>query len=596
METFRNLHEMFMSRVEKYGDQECYRYKKEGRWIQVSWNQAAAEVKNVALQLLRLGINKGDKLCILADTRPEWDTLDRATRALGVVAVGIYQTNPAEQVKYIIDHSEAKAILVQDKEQLEKVLQVRVDLPLLKHIFILDDTGCPADAGLVKFQDLLRAPESSKEQLEKAYQEASQQVGPDDIAMYIYTSGTTGPPKGAMISNRNLLAELELLNDALPLTSEDRALIWLPNSHIFQRALTSLMIYQGTKGAYSEGVDKLMENLAEVKPSAFGSVPRIYEKAYSRILSQAEEASPLKQKIFNWSHKVGREMSSHLQEGSPIPLALRLRFGLARRLVFDKIKAVFGGRVKLVGSSGAPIAREILEFFHACGLHALENYGMTEATGAITVNKTDNYKFGTVGRAGKGVEIKLADDGEVLARGDVVFKGYYKDPELTAEALDADGWYHTGDVGVLDEKGFLTITDRKKNIIITAGGKNIAPQNIENMLKRSVYISQAMVYGDRRPYMTCLITLDNEEIKGFAEKQGLVGADLAQLAENPDVHALIEKEVDEVNQHLARYETIKKFKILPHDFSEEEGELTPTLKVKRKAVIKKYGNLLDAMY
>jgi long-chain acyl-CoA synthetase len=587
---------MFMSRVEKYGDQECYRYKKQGRWVKVSWNHAASEMKNVALHLLRLGINKGDKLCILADTRPEWDTLDRATRAIGVVAVGIYQTNPAEQVKYIIHHSEAKAILVQDRGQLEKVLQVRADLPLLQHIFVLDDAGCPADADLVKFRDLLRTPESSKEQLEKAYQEASQQVGPDDIAMYIYTSGTTGPPKGAMISNRNLLAELELLSDALPLTSEDTSLIWLPNSHIFQRALTSLMIYQGTKGAYSEGVDKLMENLAEVKPSAFASVPRIYEKAYSTILSRAEEASPLKQKIFNWSHKVGREMSSHLQEGRPIPLGLRLQFGLTKRLVFNKIREVFGGRVKLVGSSGAPISREILEFFHACGLHALENYGMTEATGAITVNKTDNYKFGTVGRAGKGVEIKLADDGEVLARGDVVFKGYYKEVELTAEVLDGDGWYHTGDVGVLDDEGFLTITDRKKNIIITAGGKNIAPQNIENMLKRSLYISQAMVYGDRRPYLTCLITLDNDEIKGFAQKQGLVGADLAQLAENPEVHGLIEKEVDEVNQHLARYETIKRFKILPHDFSEEEGELTPTLKVKRKAVIKKYWDLLDTMY
>jgi len=585
-----------MSQVEKYRDQECYRYKEEGHWIQVSWNQAAEEVKNVAMNLLDLGINKGDKVCILAETRPEWDTLDRATRAIGVVAVGIYQTNPPEQVKYIIDHSEAKAILVQDKEQLEKVLQVRADLPLLRDIFVIDDTDCPSDVGFVKFEDLLRIPEGKKGALEKAYEDAARQLGPDDTAMYIYTSGTTGPPKGAMITNRNLLAQLELMTDAFPLTEEDTGFIWLPNSHIFQRAVTSYMVYQGVKGAYAEGIDKLLETLAEVKPSLFASVPRIYEKVYSRIISQAEAGSPLKQRIFNWSQKVGREVSRHLQEGKPIPLVLGLQFSLARKLVYDKIRAVFGGKVKFVGSSGAPIASEILEFFHACGLLALETYGMTEATGSVTVNKADSYKFGTVGRAGIGVEIKLAADGEVLARGDGVFKGYYKEPELTAEVLDSDGWYHTGDVGELDEEGFLKITDRKKDIIITAGGKNVAPQNIENMLKQSPYISQAMVYGDKRNYLTCLITLETEEIKGFAEKQGIEGTDAAQLAGNPEIHTLIQGVVDDVNTHLARYETIKKFKILPHDFSEESGELTPTLKVKRKAVIKKYWDLLDAMY
>ncbi|MGW8181468.1 MAG: AMP-dependent synthetase/ligase, partial [bacterium] len=416
------------------------------------------------MNLLDLGISKGDKVCILGDTRPEWDTLDRATRAIGVVAVGIYQTNPPEQVKYIIDHSEAKMVLVQDKEQLEKVLLARAELPKLKYIFIMDDTECPSDAALLKFEHLLRIPEGKGGHLEKAYDEATEQVGPDDITMYTYTSGTTGPPKGAMITHRNLLAELELLANAFSLSNEDTTLMWLPNSHMFQRVVTLLCIYLGIRGAYGEGIERLLHNLAEVRPSFFASVPRIYEKAYSRIISQTEEGSLLKKRIFNWALKVGRRMSKHLQEESPVPVALELKFRVARKLVFDRIKEVFGGRVKWVVSSGAPISPEILEFFHACGLLVLEAYGMTEVAGAITVNKPDSYRFGTVGQAGKGVESKLAEDGEILARGDVVFKGYYKDPEFSAEVLGSDGWYFTGDVGEMDEKGFLKITDRKKDI------------------------------------------------------------------------------------------------------------------------------------
>ena len=392
------------------------------------------------------------------------------------------------------------------------------------------------------------------------------------------------------------MEEAIALSEAIGIRRDDLALTWLPFAHIFQRAATWTSTLVGCAAAYSEGIDKLLDNLAEVQPTIFYSVPRIYEKAYGKILEKAAKSGFPKRQIFRWSMRVGREVSRRRQRRQALGVLLKLRFELARKLVFSKIGALFGGKVRLIGSSGAPISQEILEFFHAAGILTLEAYGATEVTGAVTVNEPDRYRFGTVGRAMRGVEIKIAADGEILVRGPMVFSGYYKEEEKTAEVLTEDGWYATGDIGELDDDGFLRITDRKKDIIVTSGGKNVSPQNIENALKGSPYISQAMVHGDKRKYLTCLLTLEADALLGWAKDNELGDEDWSALCAHAKVERLLQGEVDRTNEGLARFETIKYFRVVPDDFTVESGELTPTLKVKRKVVTERYRDLLDSMY
>ena len=593
---FNNLYEMFTYRAGQSANRGSYRFKDGKTWKSVTWSEFTVMVEAIAKNMLRMGLKKGSKVCILADTRPEWDQANSAILAIGAVTVGIYQTSTPEQVHYIIEHCDAEMAIVQDKNQLEKVLSFREQMPKLKKIVVLEATDTPEGEEFLSFAELLSPPADPNGMLMAAFEEAAAAVNPEDEATFIYTSGTTGPPKGAMLSHGNIMTEIELLLEAVSLDENDDSLIWLPNSHIFQRAATAAGMYMGLTGAYVESLDKILDNLKEIRPTVFYSVPRVYEKAYTKILGRVEDGSMLKKKLFYWALSVGRRASECKQRQDAMPPALAIQYALAKKLVFNKIKDVFGGRVKWVASSGAPISKELLEFFHAADILTLEAYGMTEATGAITVNSPWAYKFGTVGRPGKNIELKIAEDGEILAKGPVVFKGYYKEEALTRDSFTDDGFYKTGDVGHLDEDGFLVITDRKKDIIVTAGGKNVAPQNIENMLKGSPYISQAMVHGDKRAYLVCLITLDPDELANWATRQDLTAGDHAALCKEERVVRLIQDEVNNVNADLARYETIKKFRIIPDDFTEEAGELTPTMKLKRKVVTERYMKILDEMY
>lgn len=590
-----SLNELFLDRVHRFGSLHTCHYKQGDQWVGITWEEMGTMVRNLALSFLELGIQKGDKVCVVSGTRPQWDITDKAICMIGGITVGIYQTLPPSQIQYILSHCEAKAIVIEDWIQWAKVLEIAPSCSLPAHLIVLDPENC-RDREFHCFDKMIETSGEREERFGKTLDRIVASVGPDDPCTYIYTSGTTGPPKGAIITHQNMLYEAEMLATATQLHEDDLTLTWLPMAHIFQRAATAACLWGVTPTYYAQSIEKLLVNLSEARPTIFYSVPRIYEKAYSKILEKANSSSALRKKLFYWSMNIGRKVSRLRQDNQPIPLSLKPRFALARSLVFNKIKQFFGGRVRIVASSGAPISKEILEFFHAADIVTLEAYGATETTAAITLNTPDDYKFGTVGKPAQGMEIKIESDGEILVKGNMVFVGYFKDEKKTREVLSPDGWYATGDVGVVDEDGFLKITDRKKDIIVTSGGKNVAPQNIENSLKESLYVSQCMVHGDMRKYLTGLVTLDPETVLPWAVKSAVQTENWAKLCKNEKVIALIQGEVDKLNQSLAKFETIKYFRIVPDEFTVETGELTPTLKVKRKEVTKRYKSLLDSMY
>lgn len=592
---FKTVHEMYRHCAETRPHLPAYFVKRQGRYMPVSWQEHDENIRDFALGLMALGMEYRDPVSILGLTRPEWDIADKAAMSAGGIAVGVYHSNTAAQVHHVVHHSESRFLVVENRQQWEKVRTIRKDLPCIKRIIVMDPWEGFSKEELVPFQEVLALGRRERPRYEQEYRRRFASVASDDTAILFYTSGTTGPPKAAMLTHANILAACVFMRDLKIFTAQDTSVLWLPMPHIYGRIAMIAGAYTGTVGYYAESLDKMAENLQEIRPTIFYTVPRIFEKIHSKVFSQAAESSPLKRKIFAWALTTGLERSRVLQEGALPSLALEWKYRLADHLVFRKIRQVFGGRIRILISGGAPIAKDILEFFHAAGILPLELYGITEVLGC-TMNSPARYRLGSVGPPGPGVELRIAEDGEILIRSEMVFKGYLKDPEKTAEALRPDGWYATGDIGTLDRDGFVWITDRKKDILITAGGKNVAPQNIENLLKTSPYISQALVYGDRRPYLVALITLDPEEVGKWARAQGLETANRQELASHPKVNDLIDSIVREKNRELARYEQIKFFRILPEEFSQESGTLTATLKVRRREVIKRYGHLIDEMY
>ncbi len=592
---FKTVHEMYRHWAETRRDLPAYYAKRQGRYLPVSWKEHGENIRDFALGMMALGMEYRDPVSILGLTRPEWDIADKAAMSAGGVAVGVYHSNTAAQVHHVVHHSESRFLVVENRQQWEKVRTIRQDLPQVKRFIVMDPWEGASEEGLVPFQEVLALGKRERPRYETEYARRFGSVAADDTAILFYTSGTTGPPKGAMLTHANVLAACVFMRDLKIFTARDTSVIWLPMPHIYGRIAMIAGAYTGTVGYYAESLDKMLENLQEIRPTIFYSVPRIFEKVHSKVMSQAAESSAFKKKIFAWALSTGLERSRVLQKGALPSRILECRYRLADRLVFRRIRQVFGGRIRILISGGAPIAKDILEFFHAAGILPLELYGITEVLGC-TMNRPDRYRLGSVGPAGPGVELRLAEDGEILVRSKMVFKGYLKDPEKTAEVLSPDGWYATGDIGTLDSDGFLWITDRKKDILITAGGKNVAPQNIENILKTSPYISQALVYGDRKPYLTALVTLDPEEIRTWAQAQGIEAASARELASHPKVNEWIDSIIREKNRELARYEQIKYFRILPEEFSQDRGTLTATLKVRRREVIKQYRHLIDEMY
>ena len=593
---YASLNEMFWDRVATLSDRVAYQFNDGEKWVEVTWKQYGRMVRNIALSFVELGLGKGDKICVISNTRPPWDLCDKAVLYIGGVTVGIYQTIPPNQVEYIITHSDAKAIIIEDKTQFEKVVEIADHCPNLKHLIVIEPKGCRG-RDFIDYDSIIKDSAEKEEKFGKKLDELSSSVGYNDMATLIYTSGTTGPPKGAIISHFNLLSEAKMLATVTKLdVDSDATLTWLPMAHIYQRAATLAGTWAGIKTSYAQSIEKLLENLADVKPTIFYSVPRIFEKAYAKIIERANDAGFPKKNLFHWSMDVGTKVSKLKQLNKPVPFLLQIKFNIAQKLVFGKIKKLFGGRIRFIASSAAPIARNILEFFHAADICTLEAYGATETTAAITVNTPEKFRFGSVGWVPPGMEIKIADDGEIMVKGDMVFGGYYKDEDMTKEVLSENGWYATGDVGEMDEDGFLRITDRKKDIIVTSGGKNVAPQNIEGLLKNSKYISQALVHGDKRKYLTALITLDPAAMEPWAKQMGLPYDNWMGFCESESVKNLILEEIKKTNSNLAKFETIKYFQILHEDFTIESGELTPTMKLKRKIITERYMGLLDSMY
>jgi long-chain acyl-CoA synthetase len=587
--------EAFYRSVDTYRKPEHLKHKKDGAWHAVSSEEFRAAVEEIAMGLRALGVARGDKVAIVSENRPEWAFADFATLCLGAADATIYPTLTAPQVHYILGDSESKVVFVSNAFQAAKVAEVRKRLTHVQHVVRFDPAPLPGTTSL----DELRAKgrEALAGERDAVRREAAS-VKADDLATLIYTSGTTGDPKGVMLTHGNLMHNVLAAQKVFPMVNHEwTALSFLPLCHSFERtAGHNFMLHAGVTIAYAESVEKVPENMQEVRPWIMCSVPRLYEKMYARVNEKVASDPPLRQRIFRWAIGVGRRTFAHtVARTEPGPL-LKTQFALADKLVFSKIKARTGGRLRLFISGGAPLAREIAEFFGASGMLVCEGYGLTETSPVITCNYPGRVKPGTVGLPLEHVEVRIAEDGEILTRGPHVMKGYYRKPEATAEAIDKDGWFHTGDIGFLDRDGCLVITDRKKDIIVTSGGKNIAPQPIENRLKTNKFFTEVVMIGNRRNFPSALVVPNFESLEGWAKQKGLAFSSREELVKRPEVVEHYKRLVDEVTVDLAQFEKIKKIALLTKEFTQESGEITPTLKVKRRVVEERYKSTIDAMY
>jgi long-chain acyl-CoA synthetase len=589
------LCDIFYESVERYRKPDHLRYKKDGTWRDVSSDAFRAAVEEISLGLRALGVDRGDRVAILGENRPEWAFADLATLCAGAVDAPIYSTLTPAQVLYILRDSESKAIFVSNAAQARKVAEIRGQARELHHVIRMGEE--PIE-GTLSLEEVRARGREGLAQDKDAVRRRAQEVRPEDLATLIYTSGTTGDPKGVMLTHSNLVSNVLSSLEGFPvITPQDVALSFLPLCHVFERmGGYYLMLKAGATIAYAESVDKVPVNMGEVRPTLMLSVPRLYEKMYARILEKVAADPPLRRKIFGWALGVGRRVFRHRVERTPPGALLKLEQALATALVFSKVKQRVGGRLRLFVSGGAPLAREIAEFFGSVGLLILEGYGLTETSPVISVNRPDHFKPGTVGPPIDGVEVKISADGEILVRGPNVMKGYYKKPEATAEAIDSGGWFHTGDIGVIDKDGFLVITDRKKDILVTSGGKNIAPQPIENRIKTNPFFAEIVMIGNRRNFASALVVPNFEQLERWAKQRGLAWKSREELVALPAVVHHYEGLVDELTAEHAQFEKIKKIALLPGEFTLESGELTPTLKVKRRVVEEKYREVIDGLY
>ena len=588
--------------VAQFGPSPAVRYKHGGTWHDVSYAQLGEIVQETALGLIDLGIEPGERICILANTRPEWSYADLAATAVGAVVVPIYQTNSAEECHWVIADSGACAIVCEDESQLAKVAAVRERLPELRTVIVIDPPATADGGGRtatvgspLAAVTLAEVRERGRNREPAELERRRSAVRPADPYTFIYTSGTTGPPKGCVLSHGNYAAMMNMIRDVGHIEADEVIYLYLPLAHSYA-LLIQLAVFElgGTLAYFGGDTKQIVPELMEVKPTYLPSVPRVFEKVYALAQGAIQAQGPEEQERAQAAVALGARVRDLMVAGEPVPAELQEPFDQAEEKLFKNVRAIFGGRVQRATSGAAPIAKEILEFFWAAGVPVLEGYGMTETATAATISTIEDHKFGTVGRPLPGVELKIAPDGELLIKGPNIFGGYHNKADASFGAVE-DGWLHTGDLGSIDTDGYLSIVGRKKDIIITAGGKNLTPANIENDLKRCRWISQAVMHGDQRPYPVVLITLDEEEIVSYAREHKLP-EEPAVLAREPAIRDLIGQEVDRVNAAYAQVEQVKKFAILDQDLTQAGGELTPTLKVKRNVVAEKYADLLDSLY
>ena len=592
------LTRLFFDAIERHGhkDKAVACKPAGGAWRSLTHRELEERVRRAGLALQRLGVRRGDRVAILSENRPGWLVADFACLAVGASDVPLYPTLPARQLAYILKDSGAVAIFVSTAPQLAKIAEIRHELPALRHVVAMDpDARGPGVLGLAELYAM--GAEADGDGAAARFKADALAARPDDVATIIYTSGTTGDPKGVMLTHDNIWSNVVSVLESFSVGPGDATLSFLPLSHIFERmAGHFLMFHAGATIHYAESIDTVPANLMEVGPTIVTSVPRLYEKMYARVLETALAGGPIKKRIFFWAKEVGERWADHRLAGRAVPTLLSQQYALAQRLVFAKLKARTGGRIRFFVSGGAPLPADIAKFFFAAGLPILEGYGLTETSPVICVNLMERVRIGTVGPPIHGVEVRIAADGEILTRGRHVMRGYFNKPEATREALDADGWFHTGDIGELDAEGCLRITDRKKDLIVTAGGKKVAPQPIEQLVKHNKYVANAVMLGDRRKFCIMLVVPNFDQLERWAVYKQLAFANHRGLIRLPEVQAKMEREVYKMLGDLAAYETPKKILVLEHDFSIENGDLTPTLKVRRRVVEKRYQRQIDALY
>jgi long-chain acyl-CoA synthetase len=591
------LTQLFFNAVDRFSSkQAAVRYKEGGSWKDITHQELARQVKHAALGLMELGIQPGERVAILSENRPEWAVADFACLTARCADVSIYPTLPAPQVAYLLADSGACAVFVENADQYDKVAAIRSEVPGLEHVIVFDAQEGMEGPGLISHQELLQRGAAAEDRY-PAYREDALAVDRDALATLIYTSGTTGPPKGVMLTHYNFCSNVVAALKVLFISSEDSCLSLLPLSHSFERmAGHYVMFHCGATINYAESVEQVPANLQEIKPTVVLSVPRLFEKIYARVLENAMAGGAAKRRIFFWARRNAERWADLQQAEQPVPAWLDFKRKIGDKLVFSKLRARTGGRIRFFGSGGAPLSPEIAKFFYSAGITIVEGYGLSETSPVLALNPLDKVRIGTVGPPIPGVELKIAPDGEILARGPNIMKGYYNKPAETQEAIDADGWFHTGDIGEFDQKGYLKITDRKKDLIVTAGGKKVAPQPIENMIKTNQFVLNAVMIGDKRKFPALLIVPDLEALKKWGTERGLTFGSATDFLGQADVMAKVEREVMGNLRDLAGFEMPKKITLIEEDFTIERGELTPTLKVKRRIVEDRYKAKIDAMY
>ena len=591
---FETLNQLLAKAAQAYRKDDALQYKKDGAWQKISSESWLSRARHLALGLYALGIERSDRVALLSENRHEWFLVDAALQILGAPNVPIYSTLMSSQVAYILKDSGSKAVIVSDAVQQKKVAEIRAGLPSLQYVITLDPAtaieGTPLEAVEARGRKEAEKDPAAAERLANA-------VTPEDLASIVYTSGTTGDPKGVMLTNRNFVSNVKASLQVLPLGPTDRALSALPYSHVFERTVAHYLYpAAGVSIALAASIDTVVEDIGQIHPTFMTMVPRFYEKMYARVKESAAAGSPLKRRIFDWAFATGRKHGEYRLRRERPPFWLDLEYKLATSLVFKKLHQRLGGELRFFVSGSAPLSKEIADFFWAAGITILEGYGLTETSPVISVNQPERIRFGTVGPPVPGVEVEIAEDGEILARGENVMKGYWKNEAATREAIDSRGFFHTGDIGVLDRDGFLTITDRKKDIIVTAGGKNIAPQVIEGKLKTNAYIADVVIVGNRRSFAAALILPNFEKLTLWCRESSIPAESRAQMAAHPRVRALIMEQVEKVNLEFAQYQRVKKIALLSEEFTIERGELTPTLKARRSVIESRYKHLIDELY
>ena len=584
--------QLFLNTIASYPKPDILLYKDKGRYTPISSDEFGRRVRHFALGLKSLGCKPGDKVVILSENCPEWVIADFANLSLGAVTVPIYPTLVPQQVRFIISDSDAAFVICSSPDLWKKVDEIKKDLPKVAHFISFQPEAPP---GVLSLPALMEKGRQFDQDNPGAYEKSVQSVKSSDLASIIYTSGTTGVPKGVMLTHANFISNVTTLVSIVQFGHPDYVLSFLPLSHVLERMVHFAFLSKGCSMAYAESVETVADNLLEVRPHIMVSVPRLFEKLYAKVMDAVLAGSGLKKKIFYWAIKIGNDYGKKTLQKQKIGRFLRFKRGLAHKLVFSKILEKTGGRVRFFVSGGAPLSKDIADFFYTLGLVVLEGYGLTETAPVIAVNTFEQLKFGTVGKPIPGVEVKIAPDGEILVKGPNVMKGYYKKEAETREAFEG-GWFHTGDIGHLDDDGYLVITDRKKDLIITAGGKNVAPQPIENVLKRNPYIVNAVVIGGRRKFISAIIVPNLEKLEAYAKQTGVAYIDARELVAKEAIQQFLLDEIDRATPHLAPYEKIRKILVLDRDFAVELEEMTPTLKVRRSLVEEKFKDLIDSLY